>query len=132
MIRHFSHYAKYCNSFSEAAAGKAEPVVMEDAEVRAGVVGRRRKKRLLTCVQTTLIGALMTGSRLGREDSRGVDKVGNCLLVVLRWGVVRPLGTRRGYVTIARMSLRQSARSFKRQSLGRRLISSVEPRYISL
>ena len=33
------HYAKYCNSFSEAAAGKAEPVEMEDAEVRAGVVG---------------------------------------------------------------------------------------------
>ena len=40
LIRHFGHYAKYCNSFSEAAAGKAEPVVMEDAEVRAGVVGR--------------------------------------------------------------------------------------------
>ena len=105
---------------------------MEDAEVRAGVVGRRKKKRLLTCVQTTLIGALMTNSRPGREDSRGVDKVGNCLLVVLRWGVVRPLGTRRGYVTIARMSLRQSARSFKRQSLGRRLISSAAPRYTCL
>ena len=132
MIRHFGHYATYCYSFSEVAAGKAEPVVMEDAEVRAGVVGRRRKKRLLTCVQTTLIGALMTDNRLGREDSRGVDKVGNCLLVVLRWGVVRPLATRRGYVTIARMSSKQSARSFKRQSLGRRLISSVEPRYISL
>ena len=128
----FGHCAKYCYLFSEVAAGKAEPVVMEDAEVRAGVVGRRRKKRLLTCVQTTLIGALMTGSRLGREDSRGVDKVGNCLLVALRWEVVRPLGTRRGYATIARMSSRQSARSFKRQSLGRRLISSVEPRYISL
>ena len=106
---------------------------MEDAEVRAGVVGRRRKKkRLLTCVQTTLIGALMTDNRLGREDSRGVDKVDNCLLVVLRWEVVRPLGTRRGYATIARMSSRQSARLFKRQSLGRRLISSVEPKYISL
>ena len=128
----FGHCAKYCYSFSEAAAGKAGPVVMEDVEVRAGVVGRRRKKRLLTCVQTTLIGALMTDNRLGREDSRGVDKVDNCLSVVLRWVVVRPLGMRRGYATIARMSLRQSARSFKRQSLGRRLISSAEPRFTSL
>ena len=39
LIGHFSHCAKYCYSFSEVAAGKAGPVVMEDAEVRAGVVG---------------------------------------------------------------------------------------------
>ena len=39
LIRHFSHYAKHCYSFSEVAAGKAGPVVMEDVEVRAGVVG---------------------------------------------------------------------------------------------
>ena len=40
LIGHFSHSAEYCYSFSEVVTGKAEPVVMEDAEVRAGVVGR--------------------------------------------------------------------------------------------
>ena len=65
-----------------------------------------------------------------QEEDRGVDRVASWVVPGL-WVTARLLDMTRGSVTIARMSLRRSARSFRRQSFGQRSTSSVELRLSS-
>ena len=120
----------------------------EDAGVRVKVVrsrGRRMERALTWALELMawMMASMMRemgGNRPaaaqeeGKEGSsrpaasQGANEVGRGGSWVATWATARPLGTTPGSVMIARMSLRQSARSFRRQSFGQKLTNSVELR----
>ena len=128
--------------------GRVEPVAREDAGVRVKVVrsrGRRMERALTWALELMawMMASMMRemgGSRAaaaqeeGKEGgsrpaaSQGDKEGGRGGSWVATWATARPLGTTPGSVMIARMSLRQSARSFRRQSFGQKLTNSVELR----
>ena len=129
--------------------GRVEPVAGEDAGVRVKVVRSRGRmmERALTWALELMAWMMasmmreMGGSRAaaaaqeeGKEGgsrpaaSQGDKEGGRGGSWVATWATARPLGTTPGSVMIARMSLRQSARSFRRQSFGQKLTNSVELR----
>ena len=120
----------------------------EDARVRVKVVrsrGRMMERALTWALELMawMVASMMRemgGNRAaaaqegGKEGgsrpaaSQGDKEGGRGGSWVATWATARPLGTTPGSVMIARMSLRQSARSFRRQSFGQKLTNSVELR----
>ena len=115
--------------------GRVEPVAGEDAGVRVKVVrsrGRMMERALTWALELMawMVASMMRemGGNRAAAASQGDKEGGRGGSWVATWATARPLGTTPGSVMIARTSLRQSARSFRRQSFGQKLTNSVELR----